>query len=305
MADVDIVLATYNGEKYLSQQLDSIIAQKYKDWRLLISDDGSTDNTLSIIGKYTKSDPRIVLVNNIRQGGVVKNFSKALEFVSSKYIMFCDQDDYWMPEKIEYSKAILEKNQEKYGNIPILVFSDLVVVDKELNVIRKSFFNDTPGMNPEYNFDKRFLLWRSTVYGCTVMFNKALYDKATPFSNEITMHDQWFALMALLNGKIVYSNVSHIYYRQHDSNVVGAKDRNLLNRIIRLFISIRSIKSAAQLTFKTVVRLYGKKELNYINKFYFIINNVLPYVHAAKIYSIFFIFFYLKCKENTRENLLY
>lgn len=292
MSAVDIVLATYNGEKYLDQQLDSIIAQSYTNWRLLISDDGSSDKTLSIIEKYTRADKRILLVNKNRQGGVVKNFSKALEFVTSNYIMFSDQDDYWLPEKITHLKGMLCEQERLTGNVPLLVFSDLVVVDENLKILKPSFFIGT-GLNPTYNFDTRFLLWRSTVYGCTVMFNKPLYDVATPFSPEVTMHDQWFALMASLTGHVLYSKESHVYYRQHANNVVGAKERTLFARLKRLLISINKIKEAAFLTNKTVTRLFGEQEKTIINKLIFVKRNVFPYFHAAKIYTVFFVYFYL------------
>ena len=292
MSDVDIVLATYNGEKYLSEQLDSLIAQTYQNWRLLISDDGSSDTTLSIVEKYIKIDTRIILVNKKRQGGVVKNFAKALEFATADYIMFSDQDDYWLAEKISHLKGILEEKERLIGNIPLLVFSDLVVVDEDLKILKGSFFSDN-GLNPKYNFDTRFLLWRSTVYGCTVMFNKSLYDVATPLVFDVTMHDQWFALMASLKGHVLYSPLSHVFYRQHANNVVGAKEKHFMERLKSMLTSIRKIKNAAYMTNKTVVRLYGDREKRFTNRLTFIEKNVLPFFHAAKIYTTFFILFYI------------
>jgi glycosyltransferase involved in cell wall biosynthesis len=295
MDKVDIILATYNGEKYLAEQLDSIIAQNYSNWRLLISDDGSFDKTLAIIEKYTKADERILLVNNIRQGGVVRNFSKALEFVTSNYIMFSDQDDYWLPEKISHLKRILEEKEKLMGALPLLVFSDLIVVDEDLKILMPSFFIGT-GWRPTYNFDTRFLLWRSTVYGCTVMFNKSLYDVAVPFDPDVTMHDQWFALIASLKGQVIYSKESHVYYRQHANNVVGAKERTFFARLKGFFTSISKIKNAALLTNRTVIRLYGEKEKIFLYKLKFVKKNIKPYFHTAKIYSVFFVFFYLTNK---------
>lgn len=297
MSTVDIVLATYNGEKYLAQQLDSIIAQSYTNWQLLISDDGSSDKTLSIIEKYTKADERILLVNKSRQGGVVQNFSKALEFVTSDYIMFSDQDDYWLPEKIAHLKGMLDEKEKLTGNVPLLVFSDLIVVDESLKILMPSFFIGT-GLNPAYNFDTRFLLWRSSVYGCTVMFNKALYDVATPFVHEaVVMHDQWFALKANLTGHVLYSKESHVYYRQHDNNVVGAKKRTFIERLKGALTSVRKIKNAAYGTNKMIVRLFGEHEKNFTNKLVFVKRNILPYFHMAKIFTVFFILFYLSSRN--------
>jgi len=292
MTKVDIVLATYNGEKYLAQQLDSIIAQTYINWRLLISDDGSSDKTNSIIEKYAKIDKRILLVNKNRQGGVVQNFSKALEFVNADYIMFCDQDDYWLPEKIAHLKGILEEKEKLTGKVPLLVFSDLIIVDENLKILKQSFYAGT-GWNPANNFDTRFLLWRSTVYGCSVMFNKSLYDVATPFSPEISMHDQWFALKASLTGHVLYSKDSHVYYRQHANNYGGLKERPFIERFKGALISIRRIKNVAHLTNMTAVRLFGEQEYNFTNKLNFVKRNVFPYFYIAKIYTVFFIYFYL------------
>ncbi len=297
MDQVDIVLATYNGDKFLKQQLDSIIKQTYTQWRLLISDDGSSDKTLSIINKYTKADDRILLVNKYRQGGVVKNFSKALEFVTSKYIMFSDQDDYWLPEKIAHLKSMLDDKEKLTGNVPLLVFSDLIVVDEKLKILHPSFYNGFR-LNPAYNLDVRFLLWRSTIYGCTVMFNKALYDVAFPFAHEaVVMHDQWFALKANLTGHVLYSQESHVYYRQHDNNVVGAKKKTFIERLKGVFTSVKKIKDAAYGTNRMIVCLFGEQENIFINKLTFIKNNMLPYFHMAKIFTVIFIIFYLLYRD--------
>jgi glycosyltransferase involved in cell wall biosynthesis len=295
MNKVDIVLATYNGEKYLAQQLDSIIAQTYENWTLFISDDGSMDQTISIIEKYTKIDKRILLVNRKRQGGVVNNFSKALEFVASKYVMFSDQDDYWLPEKITHLKKIIDNKEKLTGDVPLLVFSDLIVVDENLKILNQSFFSAT-GLNPANNLDTRFLLWRSMVYGCTVMFNKSLYDVATPVAPEVTMHDQWFALKASLTGHVLYSEESHVYYRQHANNYVGAKQKSFLGRIKNALIAVGKIKNAAYLTNRTAVSIFGEHEKNFKSRLIFIEKNIFPYFHTSRIYAIFFVYFYMSMK---------
>ena len=277
MDKVDIVLATYNGEKYLVQQLDSIIAQTHNNWRLLISDDGSTDDTLAVIKKYSETDQRIVLVNKDRQGGVVHNFIKALEYVDADYIMFCDQDDYWMPEKIMHLMVTIDNETKLIGNIPVLVFSDLIIVDENLNILDESFYEST-GLNPLNNLDSCFLLWRSTVYGCSVMFNRALYNIAYPFSPEVTMHDQWFALIASISGRIVYTDKRLVYYRQHENNIVGAKRKNFMECFKGALDSIKKIKRAAKLTNKTACRLFGDQENKILNKLYFVWQSFLQFL---------------------------
>ena len=292
MSTVDIVLATYNGEKYLSEQLDSIIAQSHQDWRLLISDDGSTDDTLLLLERYAAHDERILLVNKTSQGGVVKNFSKALEHVTSNYIMFSDQDDFWLPDKVLYTLEMLISNEKSSENMPLLVFTDLIVVDEDLKIIKRSFYTDN-NINPLNNLDTRYLLWRSTVYGCTVMFNKALYEVAMPFATEVTMHDQWFALRASLTGRVLYLDESYIYYRQHANNVVGGRKRSFAERLKFTFISIKKIKKAAYLTSETVVTIFGKRERLFFSKLIFVRKNVLPYFCERRIYSLLFVVYYL------------
>lgn len=291
MSTIDIVLATYNGEKYLSEQLDSIIAQSYQNWRVLVSDDGSSDNTLLILEKYVACDKRILLVNKARQGGVVKNFSKALEFVTSNYVMFSDQDDYWLPDKVLRTLEILTSNEKSIGNVPLLVFTDLTVVDEDLNTLKYSFYTSN-GINPLNNLDSRYLLWRSTVYGCTVMFNKLLYEVAMPFSAEVTMHDQWFALKASLTGRVIYAEESHIYYRQHAKNVVGGRKRSFVERFKFTIISMKKIREAAYLTSKTVVNVSGAQESSFLHKLSFVRKNVIPYFYERKIYAFLFIIYY-------------
>lgn len=297
MDKVDIVLASYNGEKYLAQQLDSIIAQTYSNWRLLISDDGSSDKTLSIIEKYTKADERIFLVNKNRQGGVVKNFSKALEFATAEYIMFSDQDDYWLPQKIFHLKEILDEKKKLFGNVPMLIFTDLIIVDENLKTLSESFFTKTK-LNPLNNFDARFLLWRSTVYGCSIMFNKSLFDVASPLPHYVNMHDQWYALMANLKGYIFFSQKSHVLYRQHDKNVIGAKEKKLLARLRGLFHSINRIKKSAYSTKEIAVQIFGEQEKSFLARIRFVRKNVIPYFYFAKIYALFFIYFYISNREN-------
>ena len=131
MEKVDILLATYNGEKYIREQIDSILNQTYKEFRLLISDDGSTDGTRDILNEYKAKDDRIEIFMQEENLGVVKNFEFLLKKVEAKYYMFSDQDDIWKDEKIEKS---LKKIEEGFD----LVYSDLEVVDENLNVTYES-----------------------------------------------------------------------------------------------------------------------------------------------------------------------
>ena len=130
---IDILLATYNGEKYIKEQIDSILNQTYKNIKLIISDDFSKDRTPEILREYAEKDKRIILYIQEKNLGVVKNIEFLLKKVESPYYMLADQDDYWMPEKVEKT---LEKLQEENSD---LAFGDLEVVDEKLNTIYPSF----------------------------------------------------------------------------------------------------------------------------------------------------------------------
>ena len=178
MKKVDILLATYNGEKYLKEQLDSILSQTYGEFRLLISDDSSTDNTKKILEEYTKKDKRIIVFCQEKNLGVIKNFEFLLNKVENDYYMFSDQDDIWKENKIEQSiKYLEEKNAD-------LIYTDLEVVDENLNVIYssywklKGFYNKVKKYN---NFESLYL--NNFVTGCTILSKKELIKEVLPLPN--------------------------------------------------------------------------------------------------------------------------
>jgi glycosyltransferase involved in cell wall biosynthesis len=239
--NVEILLATFNGEKFLARQIESVISQTHTNWRLLISDDGSTDSTLEIATRFSLQDQRIAVVNSSKQGGVVPNFSKALSFAAADYFMFCDQDDVWLDDKIAIMLDHLIKMEETHGkNVPILGFSDLSVVDHDLSEISESFYVANK-LDPNNNLDSRYLMWSSSVYGCTVIFNAALARIAAPIPAGMPMHDQWFALVATLTGLVFYVPKRTIMYRQHSANVVGARRKNFYSRLISTGKNLRII----------------------------------------------------------------
>ncbi|RQW28145.1 glycosyltransferase family 2 protein [Rhodobacteraceae bacterium CH30] len=236
---VDIAMATYNGEKFIKFQIESIQTQTYKNWNLIISDDGSTDNTVHIIKQYAKSDHRIKLANTLRQGGVVNNFNTALSNTTAKYVLFCDQDDVWPSNRLQLLVDEIHKI-EKSPNIPCLIFTDLEVVDEKLNTLAKSFYSSQK-INPLNNTIPENLLWNCTVYGCTTIFNRALIEISTPIPEQVTMHDNWLALNAATMGTIHYLPEKTILYRQHSHNVVGGKRKNLAIKILHAKKTISNI----------------------------------------------------------------
>ena len=214
---VDILLATYNGEKYIREQLDSLINQTHSNFNLIIQDDCSKDNTVEILKKYVQKDNRISFNINKENIGYIKNFEGLLNRVDSEYFMLCDQDDVWLPEKIEVSlKKIMETNSD-------LVFTDLQVVDESLSPMMSSLIRHSNTLKNilVYN-DYRLIYLRNCVTGCTILTKKKFICKFIPIPIKFPMiHDWWMTLIVGLNGKIQYIDRPLIKYRQHGKNQVG------------------------------------------------------------------------------------
>lgn len=222
---IECVLCTYNGADHISQQLESIEYQTCSFDKLIVCDDASKDNTVEIISSWSKStDIHVEIIVNDSCLGVVGNFEKALSYTKGDYIFFADQDDVWMPSKVELSMECMKNLESKYGQqMPCLVHTDLSVVDRELNIIHKSFMNNQ-GLNHIYDREKQIcsLMAQNFVTGCTMVINRALKEKATPFPTGIIMHDYWIALVAAMSGRLGVVDVPTILYRQHGRNTVGA-----------------------------------------------------------------------------------
>ena len=239
MEKVDILLATYNGEKYLREQIDSILNQSYKDFRLLISDDCSNDLTRSILEEYKNKDSRIEIFFQENNLGVVKNFEFLLGKVEANYYMFSDQDDIWKENKIEKSLSKIEEGFD-------LVYSDLEVVDENLNVIYESYWK-LKGIYDKIkkynNFNSLYL--NNFVTGCTMISRKELINKFLPLPNtsKYVLHDYWISLILSQDGRISYIEEPLIKYRQHKNNKVGSKKKSdelkSIDEIRKLFIEVK------------------------------------------------------------------
>jgi len=220
---VEILIATYNGEKYLEAQIRSILNQTFKDFRILVSDDGSTDGTGEILIELAKNHPQQITVFNDRllQQGVIGNFSKLIESSSAPYLMLCDQDDIWFAEKIQ---RLIDKIQrveaENRIDFPILVHSDLTVVSSDIEVLDPSLMHYS-GLDPA-RISVNNLLVQNVVTGGSCIFNRSLAGLVSPIPSEVLMHDWWLALIASSMGVIEYLPAPTGYYRQHQENVLGA-----------------------------------------------------------------------------------
>lgn len=227
---IDILMATYNGEAYLKDQIDSILGQTYQNFRLLIRDDGSTDSTREIIADFAQKNPSKIEILPSQQGlGAKGNFSMLMQHVqAASYVMFSDQDDVWMPHKISKTLEAMQAAEHRHGTAcPILVHTDLVVSDHQLATIHPSFFQYT-GLNPR-GFDRlNRLLIQNIATGCTLMLNRALLQLASPIPSQAIMHDWWIALVASGFGVIRVVPQATMHYRQHQKNTIGAKKFSLL-----------------------------------------------------------------------------
>lgn len=220
---IDILMATYNGEKFLREQIDSILNQTYSDFRLLISDDCSFDSTRKILQEYVEKDRRVVVFLQNNNLGVVKNFEFLIEKVENDYFMFSDQDDFWQKDKIQKSMDKMMNNDCD------IVYSDLEVVGPNLEVLNKSYWK-LKGFEKkvkEYNnFDSLYL--NNYITGSTMLIKSKWKDKILPLphkSNYI-LHDYWTALVVSKFGKISYLDEPLVKYRQHKSNEIGSRKRS-------------------------------------------------------------------------------
>lgn len=213
MSVVDIAMATYNGDKYLREQINSIISQTFTDWRLFVRDDGSNDNTVSIIREYAIQDLRIHLVeDNLGNLGVTRNFEQALIHCSAPYSMFADQDDIWFERKIEESLELIKQNENQYD--ALLVFTNSIITNEDLSVKMGTLYSE----NLRYEL-KDFLFANAGYQGASLMFNKSLREKVLPFLFDVNVHDYHVCLIGFLYGKVLFLKEPQLYYRRHDNSV--------------------------------------------------------------------------------------
>lgn len=207
---IDILLATYNGERYLKGQIFSILSQNHTNWRLLVHDDGSMDDTVNILSEFAKQDSRIILIKdniNLRSPGA--NFMHLLSFVRSEFICFCDQDDIWFEDRLEVLlKNIIDKPRDK----PLVIYSN--------SLIYRGGHTIGPIVNRvKISTLKQLLFFNGGYQGATAIFNKEMAKFINRDYSFIAMHDQILNLAGIITGGIEFLDHSLLLYRQHSSNV--------------------------------------------------------------------------------------
>ena len=239
---VDILMATYNGEHFVAKQIESIQHQTYKRWRLLISDDCSTDETLDIVRQYAQNDARIVIVSEGKKhGGAKENFLFLMSQAEASYCMFCDQDDIWQPNKIELELKVLLKKEKICGcNCPLMVHSDLELID-DIGGSLERRMSETLSADPTAtSFLQLFISGVAT--GCTIGVNRACINKALECTNfsTIIMHDWWIALVASTFGNRIFIDTPLVLYRQHSDNAIGASSFSFTSSVRNYFETFKN-----------------------------------------------------------------
>ena len=221
---IEILMATYNGIAFLPKQLDSLIGQAHRNWRLTVHDDGSTDGTRELIGRYQRKDERIVLLDDRVTGlGAAANYLHLMRQVDGEYYMFCDQDDIWFASKIaKMAHAIADC----VG--PAAVYSDAYLypikggTGQKSTVIHPSSVRNT-------------LFFNSGIQGCAMIFNRQLMDILRPFPDKVAMHDHLVTMGAVAFGNLIHLDEVLMYYRQHESNATGNQEIGALKKVFSFF----------------------------------------------------------------------
>lgn len=258
MSLVDIAMATYNGEKYLKEQIDSIISQSFTDWRLFVRDDGSTDNTVNIIRQYVKKDSRIHLIEdslgNLR---VSRNFEQALSYCTAPYTMFADQDDIWFKNKIEASLLFINEFENKE---PILIFSNSILASENL----KNKYGNNYKLTMVPNL-RNFLFSNAGYQGSAIMFNEKLKQKLLLFFPNSPVHDYHVSLVGLLFGKVYHMSTPLMIYRRHDT-AISKQNLTFKNRFISFLKNKSLLYDEKMLDYLKIFTLYYEKEITDENK---------------------------------------
>ena len=273
MPAIDILMAAYNGERYISEQIESILSQTFTDWRLLIRDDGSTDNTPAIIEDYAAKYPGKIEI--VHDDAVCrrpeKNFFELLKHAEADYVMFSDQDDYWLKYKIQITLDYIKDAELENPEKPVMVFTGLEVVDAELKSTGELMSLEFP----ERRYSFRELLAGNYAAGCTQMLNRECYEGMGRFQEGIFMHDWWASLYASAFGVIVRVPMALILYRQHGNNSIGA-GKNYprgIERLIKILKNpIKKARNRIHIT-KSIILHYRRMNSVFRSRYYESLNS--------------------------------
>lgn len=209
-------MATYNGERYLSYQMDSILNQTIQDFEVIVCDDNSSDSTWDILEKYQAKDSRIKIFRNFENLGFKKNFEKAMSLCKGDYVALCDQDDVWKPNHLEKLFSIIGNRMLACGNAD-LIDSEGRKIGLTLAQMESLDRLPSKGLDQAYTI----VYFRSAFQGASMLVKRAFLEIALPIPQGANYHDSWFSLLSCFNGGIAYTFDSVNNYRMHNSNVTG------------------------------------------------------------------------------------
>ncbi|MBQ7956647.1 MAG: glycosyltransferase family 2 protein [Clostridia bacterium] len=230
---ISVALAAYKGEKFIEEQLDSILFQLKENDEIIVSDDLPGGETEQIVRAFAQKDARVKYIEGPRKG-LIKNFENAIKNCTGDYIFLCDQDDVWLPDKVE---QVTEKFDEGFS----LVLHNAMVTDTSLKITDTSFFTS-------HGTKTGFLanILKNSYMGCCMAFKSELCGKILPFAEDIPMHDQWIGLIAEKSGKVCLIEKPLILYRRHGNNMTGGKTSLKQKIIWRISIVQKVLKRLSE-----------------------------------------------------------
>ena len=259
---ISIAMTTYNGEKFLCEQLDSILRQTYTDFELIICDDCSTDGTWKILAEYEKRDTRIQIHQNESNLGFKKNFEKTISFCNGEYIAFCDQDDVWEDFKLQMSL-------DNIGTFPLLC-TNSTLTDSNLNPLGYTL-KDSIGLKkiPQSKDDLiKNLIHHNFVQGTTLLCNSEFIKRHLPIPEDIIFHDWYFALWAAVENDIKYLDTPTVKYRQHNSNVTDNYKKTFLKKLLTINYNYEKVLADAKNNLCLIKIAIENENLNVMRKYF-------------------------------------
>ena len=263
---IAILMATYNGEEYIREQLDSILNQSCSDFKIYIHDDGSTDKTPEIAADYAGRFPeKVEVLDGPPTGGGKYNFFYLLKNVKADYYMFSDQDDVWLKNKVELSINRMHKMEKLRGNVPLLAYTNMKVVDSDLNVIDESHMHHA-NIDPHRNRLCQ-LIPENVAYGCTIIFNDKLKQEMFKVQDVdiLRWHDWWASIVAASTGYVSYIDECTSLYRQHGDNSVGSHTEVGLRRKLDLFKKLITLSHIGETKIRISHFMLQAQQLQYVN----------------------------------------
>ena len=224
---VDILMATYNGEAFVEEQVRSIINQTYSSWRLLVHDDGSTDQTLEILRRLAAEDARIVLIEDgIFHLGVARNFIHLVALATAPYCMFCDQDDIWLPNKVEKMLHAIEPLDQM---LPQALYTNAYLWNPERGILSDKNTLTYP------TTIRQTLFLNTGIQGAAAIFNRKMCEVMAQPLSYYAMHDHVLLLAGICFGQVHYLHESLMYYRQHEHNLTGNAPGSIAKKILLMW----------------------------------------------------------------------